>query len=1422
MATNYKTPPLLGPDTIYEAWKNEIGVWRRMTSVEKKRQALAVVLSSLEGRAKETALSIELDTLDHDDGMNKLLEALDGLFKKNAVDAAYEAYSKFDTLKKEDGMSMTEYILEYEQRYKQCQKSEMTLPDAVLSFKLLDTCGLNKTERQMVLTAATDLKYDTMKSALKRIFGKSQSEGENGAMIKIKEEPENAYWTQTRRNSKFDKRNSSRWPASSEKSDTSTTLPGKNPLNRFGRRSRCAICQSIFHWAKDCPENNDSHTEAVKTVSDVDPEKSESCNITLFTAADQTDEIFMTEALGCAVLDTACTRTVCGTKWLDNYVENLNDDEKRSIQVNDSDRNFRFGDGAQVKSCKKVIIPVKIGETSCKICTEVVDANIPLLLSKESLKAAKTVLDIDNDKAMMFKKPIKLEFTSSGHYCVKLRDEPGKSFDFANGECTDVLILTDDMTEDKQRTILTKLHRQFGHASFERLLKLLQNAGNTSSNVAKLLKEVVENCKICIKLKRPSPKPAVGFPLATDFNETIAVDLHELDKNLWYLHIIDEFTRFSAAVIMKTKRSSVFVNKFIRHWIGIHGAPKKLYSDNGGEFRNEEVHDMCENFNIEVKTTGAYSPWSNGLLERHNKTLTDIVLKIKKDNNVDWKVALSWAVMAKNSLCNINGFSASQLVFGRNPNLPSILVDKLPALEGTTSSHTVADHIKSLYLARQEFIKAESSERLRRAVRKQTRPAPNYLVSGDKVYYKRPDNVEWKGPATVIGQDGAVVFLRHGGTVVRAHQSRVQLHNDNQLVVDNASTGDSDIATNGNNFSNPEVNEANKETVEIDTDDHETKSVINHDFDVDQQIITGDIMSEPTNLRPKAGQHLEYRHTESGEVMKAKVLSRAGKATGKNKFWYNLEYTKPDETQGERQSVDLSRVQDLKFTNEPEEVMVTENISFEQAKGVELENWQKNNVYEEIDFHGQNCISTRWICTLKETTDGIIPKARLVVRGFEEMDKEGIPTDSPTCGKDSLRVILSIFAQNKWLPHSMDIKTAFLQGLEIQRDIFIKPPNEAKSSGKIWKLKKCVYGLSDASLHWYNMVKYVMKSCHAHISTVDPAVFYWLNSDGKVKGILACHVDDFIWGGTTEFESTVIKHIKEKLNIGKEDSETFKFLGIGLCSDQDNITLDQKAYIGCLQPIQINKDRASKKDENLNSEEMHELRSKIGQLSWIAYQSRPDIIFDTCVLAADIKNAKVQHLIDINKLVKRVKSENISLKFENLQTSEYKLVIFSDSSFGNLNNGGSQGAFVIFLLGQNGQCCPLSWNSKRIRRVVRSTLAAETLAMADALDEGVFICILFSELMYGKIDPKLLPLICVTDSKSLFEAIKSTKSVTEKRLRMEISGIKELKATNQVKDFIWTNSGTQLADSLTKKGASPLLLLKTLEQGKLEVQGHRL
>ncbi|XP_064622512.1 uncharacterized protein LOC135484764 [Lineus longissimus] len=911
---------------------------------------------------------------------------------------------------------------------------------------------------------------------------------------------------------------------------------------------------------------------------------------------------------------------------------------------------------------KIVKIPVHIGDTKCNIECEVVNIDLPLLLSKEALKRAGTVLNLAKDEATMFQKPVKLEYTSTGHYCIDLGNISKEHI-----SVEEVLILREPMDVGQKRKVMIKSHRQFGHASAERLKKLLINAGIKEKILLNILEEVVNECEICSKFKRSPPRPAVRLPLATELNETVAADLHVLENSVWLLHIIDHFTRYSAGAIIRSKTGSVFVDKFLKHWISIFGAPKKFFSDNGGEFDNEEVKQMGENFGIEILTTAAYSPWSNGTCERHNLTLAETIGKVRRDKNCSWEMALHWALMAKNSMSNVHGYSAHQLVFGLNPNLPSVLTDRIPALEGSTSSRVLGDHIQALHAAKKAFTQAECSERIRRALRKQTRTSMNTVYRlGDRVFYKRPDKDEWKGPGRVVGQDGVIVFVRHGGQLVRVHVCRLQLVNEPLLkktddeVTTNA-RGDVYTQENDKVKQNVEDAESDMETdeeIEIHTDDKETPVDVQNE---DQDEETTRNYTRLNKLRK--GQSISFRLDNETEKRDAIVMGRAGKATGKYKHYYNVEYRAPEVDEPERQCIDLSLVKYFSTgMNENEidghiedDVLITDEVSFDEAKQKEMQSWINNGVYGVVEDTGQNAISTRWICSMKESDGAVIPKARLVARGFEELESD-IPKDSPTCASESLKLVLAILAQNEWEPKCMDIKTAFLQGYKIDRKVFLRPPREAKMTGKLWKLNKCVYGLNDASLSWYKRVKSVMTGSGAKMSKVDPAVFFWYDEYEEVLGVLACHVDDFLLGGSPKFNTEVMEQIrtefmktpcygvKRRLEIDSRIVEfsipvSTKYIGIQIVQENNEIHLDQNRYAENLNVINISKARALKKDDMVTEKERTELRSKIGQILWIARQTRPDVFFDASYLASRVNQAKVKELLEANKVIKRVKTD---------------------------------------------------------------------------------------------------------------------------------------------------------------------------------------
>ncbi|XP_057305375.1 uncharacterized protein LOC130642303 [Hydractinia symbiolongicarpus] len=183
---------------------------------------------------------------------------------------------------------------------------------------------------------------------------------------------------------------------------------------------------------------------------------------------------------------------------------------------------------------------------------------------------------------------------------------------------------------------------------------------------------------------------------------------------------------------------------------------------------------------------------------------------------------------------------------------------------------------------------------------------------------------------------------------------------------------------------------------------------------------------------------------------------------------------------------------------------------------------------------------------------------------------------------------------------SIDIKTVFLQGEFIDRDVFLYPPPEAHcAEGYVWKLRKCVYGLSDASLKWYQRGKNTILTLRGKVSHVDPAFFTW-------------H-----------------KEVAQHLHWTGREEVTFRYLNI--CQDEENIIIDQADYINRLLPTLIDR---SKNEKILSSKERDVLRSKIGQLLWVSNQTRPDISFNVSNLAVNMEKSTFKDIVALNKVRK--------------------------------------------------------------------------------------------------------------------------------------------------------------------------------------------
>ena len=111
---------------------------------------------------------------------------------------------------------------------------------------------------------------------------------------------------------------------------------------------------------------------------------------------------------------------------------------------------------------------------------------------------------------------------------------------------------------------IEKLHKQFGHCKSEKLIPLLKNAGCKDKKLTKDVEDVVSACETCQRYGRAKDRPKGGLPHATDFNQALAFDLHQLGPKIWYFHVIGLFTKFSVASIVQDKRAETILAEFLR------------------------------------------------------------------------------------------------------------------------------------------------------------------------------------------------------------------------------------------------------------------------------------------------------------------------------------------------------------------------------------------------------------------------------------------------------------------------------------------------------------------------------------------------------------------------------------------------------------------------------------------------------------------------------------------------------------------------------------------------------------------------------------------------------------------------------------------------------------------------------------------
>ena len=218
----------------------------------------------------------------------------------------------------------------------------------------------------------------------------------------------------------------------------------------------------------------------------------------------------------------------------------------------------------------------------------------------------------------------------------------------------------------------------------------------------------------------------------------------------------------------------------------------------------------------------------------------------------------------------------------------------------------------------------------------------------------------------------------------------------------------------------------------------------------------------------------------------------------------------------------------------------------------------------------------------------------------------------------------------------------------------------------------------------------------------------------------------------------------------------------------------------------------------------NQIRGIVGALLWASTSTRPDHAYRICKLSQQFGAPTERHAIQANKLLNTMKKQTLVLRCPRL-TGELRLIGYHDSSWGNAEDGRTVGGWICVLSAEDEfgkeKFSPLQWRSKTLRRVVKSTFGGETLSCTAALDDLFHL----ANSLKAMTKTGQVPVTLRTECGSLWDHICLRKQVSEKRLLVELSLIREYLEAGDIQNLEWIDTSRQLADELTKS-KSPVLL----------------
>ena len=1059
---------------------------------------------------------------------------------------------------------------------------------------------------------------------------------------------------------------------------------------------------------------------------------------------------------------------------------------------------------------------------------------------------------------------------------------PGISQDRVQSEITDVRHGKSFLQlGPHEKQTIAKLHKNMGHPNPEKLAGLLRQQGYPLH----VVKGAMEyQCSSCCETQNPKIARPSTIREALDFNDRIAMDAFVFSsaqgQRHQVYHIVDYATSFQTAFVAPRASSEDVIEGMMRAWFAWAGAPGSLHVDAGSELVSEEVMTFLQAHNVQCITCAPRAHWQNGRAERHGAIIQDMLRRYDRETAIstyaDMQHALWQVCQAKNALSVRKGYSPEMLVLGKAIKMPgSVTSDDLPTahlLAENDTGHGIRfrDMLFRREVARRAFHAADNSAALRRALLRRSRPPRQQYSPGEWMIFKSSplgtSQGSWVGPSQVItcSQDQGV-WAQLGNKLHRVALEHCRpVSSMEARQVDPRSPTPSDC----------ETVQRSPQLAEIPEEDTPVRQSIGAPTQK-----TSESQSQPDQEPSSASEPVEATPVTDG-VNVPVPGSDTEEGLWSATFWSDdvVDFRDPHKHMAWRFEVDLSNqdIQRWRLESNPEdmafiaapakkqrsEVRMTElspeeQELFRQAQASEINNWVKHKAVEKVlrsQIDPSQVLRARWILTWKPIdpteigSDGRThkPKARLVVLGYLDPNLENIPRDSPTMTKSSRTLILQLIASRCWTLRSFDIKAAFLQGQpQADRVMGLEPvpemvPALGLRENQILRLVKGAYGLVDAPFLWFKALTGELKRLGFQEAPWDPCV--WILRDPKTHaphGILGIHVDDGLCGGDQVF-SDAVDQLEKTFAFGSKKSQAFTFTGIELSQRPDGgIVLSQSAYVRGISSIVVSQERRLQADHQVTDQERGRLRGLIGSLQYAAINTRPDLASRLSHLQSSVPTATVETLLEANRVLHEAKQHHdVNIVIQPIRCEDLRFLAFCDASFASAKTPVSHAGAIILSthkdISRNQSCIvsPLLWSSKKIQKVVTSTLAAETMSMSATMDQVSWMKLYWSWILDDRTpwrDPKAAlaqlpesftgatdrsePDVTATDCRSLYDLLTKTAppNCSEFRTQLHARAIRDL-AGEGIR-IRWVHTGAQLADGLTKV-MNNSFLRETLQLGR--------